>query len=222
MIRNLTCTMLWLFVAAIAVAETETVTIPLDQIWAYRMQGTRDVRELEPRHFGERTREQPESVRHQLLVDSMTEQIRKTIKYAEPPSANAKPGFAVLGRGLEALREAYLVLVEKHEPQELFPEDSEVSLVFFTHFTGSYVQLSDVKIKDNDITIHFRFIPHETKNITCHFAIIPLGKLSVGKYHVDLVQLPIGEQHTESGRLAPIERVRQIICQPFSFSIEPR
>lgn len=225
------CVLLWVAVVLVPVdrsfcqspADIDQRLVSLDQIWAYDMPGARDVCELEPDNFGEQTRTLPDAERISLSKDSLTQQIRRAIKYSVPRSTDAKPGFAVLGRGLEALRAAYQVLVRGESIQATFPEDAEVSLVFFSHLAGSYVRLENAERRGNKIEIRYRFVAHRTKDATNHFALIPLGKLPPGKYQVDIVQLPI-EHPNRTAEMAylPPDKARRIVCQPFSFTVTAR
>ena len=73
-------------------------TIPLDKIWAYEMPGTRDVRELEPDHFGKHVADLPGEQQLKLLHGSLVQQIIRSLIYLrEEESVNAQSGFAVSG-----------------------------------------------------------------------------------------------------------------------------
>jgi hypothetical protein len=203
------------------IERSELATIPLDQIWAFDMPGTHDVQELEPDKFGEHTRGLPSAERSRLLDESITDQIRVALDKDRPSKGTiAKPGFAVLGTGAEALQGAYDVLVKKKTPDKSFPLGSNVTLVFFSHLCGQYVHLVDVERKRNAIKIQYQFVPHMNADLTWHFALIPVGKLPIGKYGVEIIQLPGGKDKTGHfvGGLSA-DQARQIVCQPFSFSV---
>jgi hypothetical protein len=216
-----------LFWSAVPAAEppneqADTVTVPLDQIWAYDMPGTRDVRELEPEHFGERVRSLPGREQSRLLHDSETQQIRQALPFLLGDK-QAKPGFVVLGTDDESLHQAYLVLVKNQKPRSSFPVHSRVWLVFFSHQFGAYVHLQNVERQGANITIFYQFVPHKTEVVTEHFALIPLHNLPPGRFHVEVVQAPMDRALIEQGS-TPVDRDkgRQVVCQPFSFSVEDR
>ncbi len=200
---------------AVAVAETpneqadsDTVTIPLDQIWAYKMPGTRDVAELEPDNH-------PQS-EHGALVA----QIRSSLSQTPPTGKSARTGFAVFGTGLEALRDAHAVLVKNEKPRQSFPADSEISVVFFSYQFGPYAHLRSIERRGNVVEICYRFVPHRTEEVTEHFALIPLGKLASGKYDVKVVPSSMEQQSLDLG-FRPVRDTDadRIVCHSFSFSV---
>jgi hypothetical protein len=196
-------------------------TIALDQIWAFEMPGTHDIRELEPDKFGERTRSLPSDQRFRLLDESKTFQIYAAIKKAHPSNENgAQPGFAVLGTGAEALDGAYNVLVKGEKPDETFPLDSNVTLVFFSRLAGQYVHLKRIERHNNKFDVGYQVVPHLTTNSTWHLALIPVGKLPIGKYQVQVSQLPGGKDKTGHlvGKFSASD-AQHIVCGSFSFSV---
>jgi hypothetical protein len=205
-------------------SKADVQTIALDQIWAYGMPGTHDVRELEPDNFGEHTRLLPSAERFKLLSESMADKIRAALDKDRPSKGGvAKQGFAVLGTGAEALQDAYDVLVSGHKPAESFPTVSNVTLVFFSHSFGDYVHLETAERRGKTIEAQYRFVPHDSKDMAWEIALIPLGKLPPDTYNVKIVQLPLPEGRTGSnGRYVSDETVSRIICRPFSFSIVDR
>src|SRR5688572_14501972 len=76
-------------------AQPKARLIPLKEIWANRMPDTRDIRELDP-------------------VNPLVLEIEKAIGF--PPQDEAQRGFAVEGEGLEALRAAHAIFVDKTKP----------------------------------------------------------------------------------------------------------
>jgi hypothetical protein len=207
-----------------AKAPSQLRTIPLNQIWAFDMPGTREVNELEPEKFGDHTRDLPSEESSKLLAESMTYQIRAALKNKKPEKGKqAEHGFAVVGSGREALEGANSVLVKGEKPVDSFSTANNVTLVFFSHLCGQSVSLKQVQIQDNKIDVQYQFIPHMTANMTWHLALIPLGKLPAGKYRVEMAQIPGGKDSTGHlvGGLSAIEADR-IVCQPFSFSVVDR
>jgi hypothetical protein len=178
----------------------EVVKIPLDQIWANNMPGTRNIVDLD-------------------IESWFVSHIREALGFPQKDK-DAKPAFAVLGTGLDALRAAHEVLVNKKKPRETFPAGNEVSLVFFAHETQPYVHLHKVERQGNNVNIHFRFVPHEEEVTERYIALIPLGKLSLGKYRVNIIRSPMPQNYIDLGfRPMSDEVARRIVCRSFSFSV---
>ncbi len=132
---------------------------------------------------------------------------------------DASPGFAVLGTGMDALHKAHAVLVKNQEPRKSFPADAEITLVFFSYQAGTYVHLHRVDRRDEIVEIRYRFVPHRTRDLSEHFALIPLGKLSGGKLRVEVIQSPLQQKHVNLSGMKPLqpEWGRQVVCKSFSF-----
>lgn len=204
----LICACLILSAGYALASEPKTVTIPLDQIWAWEMPGTRDIGQLEPN--------KPAKVECGPLVG----EIRQALSASRVRGTEPRAGFAVVGTGLDALREAHAVLVEKKQPRDSFPVGSEITVVFFSYQAGSYVHLRHVEQRGNVVEIEYRFVPHETCEVTEHLALVPLGKLPVGDVSVRIVLSPIGEPSLGPDFLREcIEWGRRVVCRPFSFSV---
>jgi hypothetical protein len=210
------------------VSEDGTVIIPLDQIWAYDMPNTRDIRLLEPKAFGEETRNLPTGEERRRYRTSNVYEIRTSltgkggftcVTKTQPPETiwqEAKPGFAVVSSGLEVLRQAHSVLVEENEPRQVFSADSRISLVFFSNLCGYYVHLDQVALRQNVIEIQFRYVPHMSADLTAHFGLIPLGKLMKADYRVNIIRSPMEQRYVDEGYKAlPPDRERAVICRPF-------
>jgi hypothetical protein len=201
------------------VSEHEVITIPLDQIWAYQMPGTHDIRELEPEVFGAVAKgiSREEIVRREKA--SLFNRIGSRIPIARE-GVIVQPCFAVLGDGLEALRNAQAELTSQQEPAQSFSSNSQLSIFFFSYSFGQYVHLDHVKRRGKTIQIAYRFVPHQTKQLTAHFALIPLGKLAPGEYRVDIVRLPLDQTYIERGFKSVDPRWNaQVVCRPFSFTV---
>ncbi|OHB74841.1 MAG: hypothetical protein A2W31_06410 [Planctomycetes bacterium RBG_16_64_10] len=204
----LVCVFLTAHVGWALADESKTVAIPLDQIWAWRMPGTRDIGQLEPN--------KPAKVACGPLVG----EIRKALSATPANGKEAKPGFAVLGTGLKALRGAHAVLVKNKNPQDTFPANSEISVVFFSYQFGPYVHLEHVKRRDNVVDIAYEFVPHRTEEVTEHLALIPVGNLSSGKYYVKVDRASMEQKNAVQGfRPTTDTDARRIICHSFDFTV---
>ncbi len=181
--------------------QADTVTIPLDQIWAYQMPGTKDIRELEPE-------------RGAIVGD-----IGRSLYRVPPRGDKAEAGFAVLGTGLEALRGVRAVMVEGKEPSKSFPVGSEVSVVFFSHAFGYGVHIYKVERRGNNVKVRYQFVPHRTKVMTVHFALIPLNELAPGQVRVEIIRSPMDDKYRG---FKPPDSASQsrVVSQSFRFVIE--
>jgi hypothetical protein len=201
-------------------AVEQSKEIPLDQIWAYEMPGTLDVRELEPDRFGAKVRNLGSEEQIKRSKESLTFQIMKSMGVANR-GVQVVPGFAVLGSGKEALRNAHTILVNGQKPRETFPANSKISLVFFSKVFGYYVHLDKVEREGTTITIKYFFVPHRETVTSTHFALIPLGELVAGEWQVDVARSPWPGSPKFSIHPEPAAEWDPIVvCRPFSFTIE--
>lgn len=213
-------TLIVLTVSQMSYAEEKPVVIPLKEIWAFEMPGTRDIRELEPDKFGPRIRKLNTAEQIARGEKSLTNQAISHLKHTKPGQA-AIPAFAVAGTGVDALREAAAVLSGKKKPQATFSANSDVSIVFFSYLCGSYVYLDKVEQQSGLIVISYRFVPHETREVTNHLALIPLGKLPPGEVKVDIKRLPLEKKFLDVGfKELPSSAGSQIVAQSFRFTVK--
>ncbi len=185
--------------------------IPLDQVWAWRMPGT------QPMEVGKRagkyvSEEGP-------LLDNIRDYLGSKIPLESRPF---RSGFVVYGISMEALRNAHAVLIGNEHPQETFLPGEALSLVFFSFSSTSYVQLQTVELVENRIVAHYQFAPHQTLELTKHFALIPLMNLKPGKYQVDFVRLPLAESFVKAGWKPRPKNAEKLVCNSFEFTIEDK
>lgn len=224
--RALATSVALLGACTVSARADETGSISLKDIWAYQMPGTHDIRELEPKVYGVKDKDPPVEEQERRFRESLIHHILRALappkmeKEGPVPVAAPEPGFVVVGTGKHALREVHAVLVDKKVSNRPLPANSELTLVFFSHFAGSYVHLSAVKRQGGVIEIDFCFVPHFTSEVSSHFALIPLGKLLPGKYSVKISELPVAKPvvGADSTRLHP-DWQRELICKPFEFTI---
>ena len=103
---GIACLVVGLAVNGRANPKPEAVIIPLNRIWALEMPGTLNIAELEPD-------KNPRSAHGPLLRE-----IRRSLAPLRE-GEEAKPEFAVLGTGADALREAHAVIVDGQTPRDL-------------------------------------------------------------------------------------------------------
>lgn len=201
-------------------AEEEPTTIPLKAIWAYEMPGTRDVRELEPDKFGKAIEGLSSDEQLKTMERSHVSHILQSLEPANVNQARQR-AFAVVGTGAKALGAARSVLAEGEKPRSSLPAESELSVVFFSRRFGYYVHIHEVRLQDNTIEISYRFEPHRTKEVTSHFALIPVGKLEAGFFEVAIVQVPMKQTAVNSGFQPPASSIAsRVVSGPFRFEVE--
>jgi hypothetical protein len=193
------------------------VSNPLSEIWANFMPGTRDIYSLEPEFYG---RAGTASSDDEGIPDrkSLLDQIAGAIQDAKGDKPH--PAFAVSSTGRKALQSATETIASGREPQQTFRPDEEITIVFFSRPAGSRVQLQKVVRDANAIDVFYRFYADGLTAMTSHVALIPLGRLPAGKYHVKFVQLPMGAREQGVGGELMEDWERQLICRAFSFTVE--
>ncbi len=188
----------------------EPVEIPLKEIWAYNMPGTRDINE-----FGS-------SNAKESLVQRTLLGIRNTWRSQE--------GMAVSGEGREAL-ENIVRLREALEDSNRHPgklkwnvlsTNGPVSLAFYTKGTHPYIHLEKVIKQGHAFTIKYRPIPQQTAMSRSTLALIPVGELPSGKYRVIVEQLPIAQEYVDRGFPQPQPELINSISDSFGFVVVNR
>jgi hypothetical protein len=175
--------------------------IPLADIWGFRMPGTHELRKTEDAEIAQ-----------------LVQAIQRALPTVGAKTIQAAPGCAVLGTGKEALRAARAVIAEGKKPGETFPAGSDISLVFFSYKFGSYVHFKRVTQRDRDITIEYTIVPHACKEMTCHFALIPLLNCAEGVYRVKVEQLPVDSNSEIGLKRVDDDMSRKVVCGSFSFT----
>ena len=74
--------------------------------------------------------------------------------------------------------------------------------------------------QNHRIEFRYQLVPHRTKELSVHFALIGLGKMNPGEYDVEIIRNPLAQQYVQAG-FKPVsqEYVRRCVCQSFSFTI---
>jgi hypothetical protein len=199
--------------------EPAAVTIPLKDIWAWDMPGTKPITELDPKAYGAGGQPPAADQRTSTFDESPAQQIIGALG----ESKRDQSGFAVFGSGTEALREARGVLVDEKQSKDSFPTDAEITLVFFSHPAVPNCRIDRVERRDDLIQIFYRLDPGIEQIIhvsTTHFALIPLGKLPAGKYRVETIQAPMSKELSIQGsKEVPPKQASRIVCKSFSFTV---
>jgi hypothetical protein len=204
---------------AAATADTTPAEIPLNEVWALKSPGTRNIRELERSPSDAETLTKAERTERSLVEHSrwlLNSNFRPTNGTA------AQAGFVVAGRGLEALRAAHDVFADRAERQEFVPADTDLSLVFYSYSCGRDVLLDEITREGETITVKYHFFANELRVSRPNVALIPLGHLPVGKHRVVIERLPdLGRD----GAVKPLDKLiaRSTVCDSFTFVVvEPQ
>lgn len=186
--------------------------IPINQIWAYRMPGTKPVQELDKLE---------EAATRDELNRSPVFQIANALSTRINEDEAPLPAFVVPGVGKEALENAAFVFEGKEQLSATFSTDEDLTLVFHARESGWYIHLVSVEKLGSTIRIKYRPVSHITSDVTKHFALIPLGKLNEGTYQVLVECLEptsnVGTPHTnmfESWRLVAQDFMFQVRKEP--------
>jgi hypothetical protein len=133
---------------------------------------------------------------------------------------DAEQAFVVEGEVDSALRQVYDVLVKRERSNSQISVGDKAWIVFFTYSIGQFVHLKEVLREGHNIKIRYRLIPHSSKNLTRHLALIPIEALPSGTYKVDIVSTPLEAEFVASNYVAiPESALKQRVCRPFNFSV---
>ena len=210
------------------------IEIPLDQVWGFDMPGTRDVAGITLPVVDEKKQPGLDHESYRIQRSHIIEQIRQSLT-TKPGSMNAMPGFA-LSRAPDfyTLRAAdmRLAITKKmgrpgFKPSQLgvnlsspLPPGDQITLVIYSYPCSYFFRLMQVERDENVITVRYQFEPHYSPESTIHFALIPLGKLPIGDYKVEMEQVPMDKKWQDAGFLRVHNvRERQLVSLPFSFSV---
>lgn len=200
--------------------------IPLDRIWALDMPGTRDINE----YRDEDKPQQPGEEAWQRVLSS----IRKTLAHKRRDKL-AMPSFAVVAGGdrhevvlaRDGIRKGIPLFGEPDNARRNTPlfNDSffstdELSVVFYSYTSPYVIEFERIERRGAVIDIRYRFVPGIPPGSMVHFAMIPLGKLSVGEYRVEISQSSMEQKYVDAG-FKPVsdKQASRIVCQPFSFNV---
>ena len=202
------------------------------------MPGTRDVAGITLPIVDEKQRPGLDHETYRIQRAHIVEQIRQYLT-TKPESMRALPGFALAREpDFYTLRTAdmRLAVIKKmgrpvgYNPSELglmqitpLPPGEEVTLVIFSHPAAYFFRLKQVDREGNVFTVRYQFEPHFSPESTVHFALIPLGKLPLGDYKVEMEQVPMAKQFQEAGFLRVHEaRENNLVSRPFAFTVKEK
>lgn len=213
MVGRFTCLSVLLLCSSCSVAS-ETPKYPLREVWAIDMPSTKELGTLLKAEEGEYI-----DRASQRLFDTARRTLLK--KY---PERESQKGFAVSKTDREALADVSRLLSEEgHWGAQPLESSKEISLVFFSHPSSYRVHIEKIDRHEDTFRIEYRFVPQPTVEPSIQLALIPVGKLPVGNYGVEMVQLPLEQEYLDAG-FKPVseEGSKRIVCQSYSFQVYER
>jgi hypothetical protein len=177
--------------------------IPLDQVWAYNMPGTKDVCDLGQEYL------------------KLSKEILSHLSRGTKSSELAGPAFIVQGSKLSALRNSHQVLVNRIKPENSFTTEAELSAFFFSRESSRYVHLRKIVIESKSIRIFYELVPHKSKELSSNFAVFDLGKLEAGKYQLEIVHQP-NQQNPALNNYPPVpeDYIQRVVCHSSEFVVK--
>ena len=202
--RYVLATAVVLIGASGANAADEAVILPLKDVWAWEMPDTQSVRKLDPDLQG--------ASREEFRAKSLTDQVRRTLAKLPGEKESAGSGFAVVASEPKAALIAARDVLRGKERQRSFTTNDNVWFVFYSYLFGDGVRLTKVERSNNLFTITYRHNSSIDANAESSFALIPVGKMDVGKYIVDIKL---------EGKPLPKFYQRRVVCDDFGFRVIP-
>lgn len=187
----------------------EGQVIPLEEIWALDMPGTKPMRTAV---YGW------EEMRDVAPEGTMVREILRAINSHDRQSAPS--GFAVRGTGMSALREAHAVLVHGQPARTEFARGEQVSLVFCSRNYGRRIHLKRVEQHGSVIEVSYTtFItwPMAADVNSSHVALIPVTISRSGPIHVEM--RPVIDWDSDSPPPPPLDELLPRVCRSFTFEL---
>ena len=90
--------------------------------------------------------------------------------------------------------------------------------MFFSYQFGAYVHLLRAEQRGKIIRLSYRFVPHETREMTAHVALIPVSNTVSGTVRVE-----VKPQIDGAGSARNWTRwVQRIVCRSFVFNVSEK
>jgi hypothetical protein len=217
-IRILAIAVVWLC-CSVGHAE-EAVEIPLSEIWALDMPGTKNVKELEPEHEKLKGMQSSEVIERSLIYNTAWLLNANN----RPPSGGiAEQGFVVPATGFDALKEANAILSKKASREHILPAGQSLTLVFFSYSCPRSIQIDEVIRSENRVVVKYHFHAHNLRKSQSNFALIPLGTFSADGIERQNVKVTF-ERLPDTSRdsaTAPLDdrRALETVCDSFVFGV---
>jgi hypothetical protein len=207
--------------------QPDTVTIPLDRIWAWYTPGARSLRELEPQILQKNLRGKSPEEQNRLMRESIGDRIVESL--ADSPfypkqGEQAGSAFVVAGSGADALHGANDILAHRSKRQTEFSVTDDLNIIFYSYVMQSKIHLMSVERKGNSFLLQYAFglSPEDLfdKMVRPNLAIIPIGKLPVGTYDVAIELNPQNkESFMRRFKITKFDWKPRLICRGFTFHV---
>ena len=129
--------------------------------------------------------------------------------------------MVVRGEGVEAVQELLRLRTAKSAGRTV-EEGTSASIAFFTAPTGLYAYIRHVERRRDRFEVCYEMVPHDSRELTLHLAMIPLGTLTEGRYDVEFIRWPLETKYVDKGFEKAASRNEQNVCRSFRFVVIPR
>ena len=151
----------------VTIAQSETaskqpqvVLIPLNEICAYDMPGTRKIGELDA------VKEPTGTTAHPIVRQIVLALASRRPKEAE----DVGQAFIVSTTGEKAVQDARDVITKSVVPRTKFSPETDLTLFFYSVLGAPYARIASVEKSERVITVKYRFVSHNTRDDTLHLA----------------------------------------------------
>ena len=98
------------------------------------------------------------------------------------------------------------------------PQDEDASIVFFAKQSAVYVHIVKVQQVVGAVRLYYQVIPHETRDLTTHFALVPVKGLRAGRQKIEIIQIPFTHPNLADEKI--LEDASRI-CRGSMFFVHP-
>jgi len=206
------------FVTAGEVRGNDAVTIPLDEVWGYRMPGTKDIVDIEPNSDSFKTMLARERIKNSLVTNTRW---RLNSNFKPKNRADVGTAFVVPMIDLEALKEANAIIAGEKKRAEQLPAGQPLTLVFYSFSCGRNVRLDKITKSEGEMVLEYHFHIHGELTSSPYFALIPIGIFPPGNVNIKIKRLPETEGKNVWGTFPPLDakESRRIVCDSFVFKV---
>lgn len=204
----------------IVVGTAQAQEIPLEDIWALGMPGTKDVRELDPGGIARIHKDTSDAEAEAIVKryhNSTTYKLQKTfVKYFE--NAEKPEVLVVQGTGEKALTNLLRSLTEKTPKLKTpVPSDTELTLVFYAQPTIHHVRLAKASRDGRTIKLEYTYKTGLSRDTAFRYALVPIGKLDPGELNIE-----VSLTRPKASQLSPLsdDDAKRYVSQSTSIQIK--
>ncbi|BBO33404.1 hypothetical protein [Lacipirellula parvula] len=185
------------------------VVLPLKEVWALAMPGTKAFPSTHKDDAG-----------NYVSSDGQVSQQLNEAFASVARSKESTEGFVVAGTGIDSLKALTQALQNSTGKRDAFTTEEELNIVFYALEYGSDVHLTNITRDKSEITLSYRFAPHFEANVSSNLAVIPLGKMPQGNYSVKLARQPLERKYQTLKVKNPSKKeASRVVCKPFRFTV---